>query len=142
MQNLIKLILVINVSLLILGGAIACSPLTKTNPAATPLDVAAIRAYADNATETTIQGLSENNLAKYTQYFNPKTREAVTLDIFQNTAMQINNQFGTYISKEFLRVEELSGYIVVHYKAKYSKGEIGLRMVFDKDNLIAGQWFE
>ena len=142
MHKLIRLILLINISMIILGGAISCSPLTKTNPASIPLDVTAIRAYADNATETTIQGLSENNLAKYTQYFSTKTREAVTLDVFQNTAMQINDQLGTYISKEFLRVEELSGYIIVHYKAKYSKGDVGLKMVFDKDNLIAGQWFE
>ncbi|MFC1980612.1 DUF3887 domain-containing protein, partial [Chloroflexota bacterium] len=49
---------------------------------------------------------------------------------------------GNYVSKEFLRVEEQDGYIVVHYKAKYANREAGIRMVFDKDHLIAGQWFE
>jgi hypothetical protein len=41
----------------------SCSATPTTNP-----EVAAIRAYADPATQTTLQGLSEDNLAKYTQY--------------------------------------------------------------------------
>jgi hypothetical protein len=65
-----------------------------------------------------------------------------TQEILETTADQINNQLGNYESKEFLRTEKQAGYTLVHYKAKYAKGEVGIRMVFDKDQLVTGQWFE
>jgi len=89
-----------------------------------------------------LQGLSENNLAKYTQYGNAELKAAVTQEILDKATLQINSQLGAYESKEFLRTEEQGGYTIVHYKAKYTKGEVGIRMVFDKDHLVAGQWFE
>ena len=137
MRKTIGLISLLVVMLTIVGSAIAC----KSSPSSTP-DESAIRAYADPATETTLQGLSENNLAKYTKNANFEFKAAVTQEILDKTATQINSQLGNYVSKEFLRVEEQDGYIVVHYKAKYAKGEVGIRMVFDKNHLVAGQWFE
>ena len=135
-----KIIVVISLSAILLtlvGGAIAC----KSSPSSTP-DESAIRAYADPATETTLQGLSENNLAKYTQYGNSEFKAAVTQEILDKAVIQIDSKLGTYISKEFLRIGEQDGYAIVHYKAKYTKGEVGIRMVFDKDHRVAGQWFE
>lgn len=123
--------------LTVVSSAIAC----ESSPSAV-LDESAIRAYADPATETTLQGLSENNLAKYTQNANSEFSAAVTKEILDKTAVQMNSQLGDYISKEFLKVEEKDGYTIVHYKAKYDQGEVGIRMVFDQDHLIAGQWFE
>jgi len=123
--------------LTLVGGVIAC----KSEPSTTP-EQDAIRAYADPATETTLQGLSENNLAKYTQYGNAEFKAAVTHEILDPVASQINTQLGAYESKEFLRTEEQQGYVIVHYKAKYAKGDVGVRMVFDNDHLVAGQFFE
>jgi hypothetical protein len=98
--------------------------------------------YAGVATDTTLQGLSEDDLEKYTQYADDQFKAAVTQEMLDTTAAQINSQLGTYESKEFLSVEVQGPYTVVHYKAKYSKGEIGIKMVFDTDHLVAGQWFE
>ena len=137
MTKTIGLISLMLILLTLLGGVIAC----KSSPSSTP-DESAIRAYADPATETTLQGLSENNLAKYTQYANSEFKAAVTQEILDKTATQINGQLGAYVSKKFLRTEEQDGYTIVHYEAKYSKGEVGIRMVFDKNHLVAGQWFE
>lgn len=137
MTKTIGLILLIVILLTLLGGVIAC----KSSPSSTP-DESAIRAYADPATETTLQGLSKNNLAKYTQHANSEFKAAVTQEILDKTATQINSQLGAYVSKEFLRTEEQDGYTIVHYEAKYSKGTVGIRMVFDKNHLVAGQWFE
>ena len=66
----------------------------------------------------------------------------MTQEVLDKAATQIISQLGTYISKEFLKVEEEQGYTIVHYEAKYTKGEVGIRMVFDKDHLVAGQFFE
>jgi len=134
-----KIIWIVSLSVILLamaGGAIACQSGTSNS------DEAAVRAYADPATETTLQGLSENNLAKYTQHANDAFKAALTQEIFDATATQISNQLGAYESKEFLRTEEQDGYVIVHYKAKYAKSNIGIRMIFDNDHLVAGQWFE
>ena len=137
MRKAIHLLLLLVILLTLIAGAVAC----KSSPSTTT-DEGAVRAYADPATETTLQGLSENNLAKYIQYANSEFKAAVTQEILDKTKTQINTQLGTYVSKEFLRIEEQEGYTIVHYKAKYTKGEVGIRMVFDKGHLITGQWFE
>jgi hypothetical protein len=137
MRKIKGLITLLVISLTILGGAVSCQSSSPSN-----IDESAVRAYADPATETTLQGLSENNLAKYTQYGNPEFKAAVTQEILDEAATKISGQLGAYESKEFLRIEEQGGYILVHYKAKYEKGEVGIRMVFDQDHLVAGQWFE
>jgi hypothetical protein len=122
------------------GGVSACS----STPAATTesAEVTAIRAYADPATRTTLEGLSENNLAKYTQNSNAQFKSALTQDILDKTAAQIKSQLGGFVSITFVKTEQEAPYTIVHYKAKYEKGEVGVRMVFDADKLIAGQWFE
>ena len=66
----------------------------------------------------------------------------MTQEILGKAVTKINSQLGVYESKQFLSIEEKEGYIIVHYRAKYSKGDIGVRMVFDKDHLVAGHWFE
>jgi hypothetical protein len=122
------------------SGIIACSP----NPAATTAspEQEAIRAYADPATQTTLQGLSENNLAKYTQNADAQFKAAVTQDIFDKTVAQINSQLGNLVSITFLSTEKQNPYTIIHYRAKFSKGEVGVKMVFDQEHLVAGQWFE
>ena len=137
MKNVFRLITLPIVISVLLGGTTAC----KSSPSPTP-DESTVRAYADPTTETTLQGLSENNLAKYTQYGNAAFKAALTQETLDKTSVQINSQLGAYQSKEFLRIEEQQEYVLVHYKAKYEKGEVGVRMVFDKDHLVAGQWFE
>ena len=117
--------------------AIACGP-----PPLPPEEVAAVRAYADTATSTTLQGLSKNNRAKYIEKANASFKAAVTQEVFDKAATQVNSQLGAYVSVEFLSTERSEEYTIVHYRAKYARGEVGVRMVFDRDHLVAGQWFE
>ena len=132
-----RLLIAVAFTLLVLLPVIGCqSSLPST------IDESSVRAYADPATEMTLQGLSENDLAKYIQYGNSEFKAAVTQEILDEAAAQISDQLGAYESKEFLRIEEQGGYILVHYRAKYEKGEVGIRMVFDQAHLVAGQWFE
>jgi hypothetical protein len=121
----------------IIGGTFAC----KSAPSSS-IDVDAVRAYADPAAETTLQGLSEKDLSKYVEYSNAEFKAAVTQKIFDTTADQIESKLGTYESNEFKSVEEIQGYIVVHYRAKYTNGEVGVRLSFDDEHLVAGQYFE
>jgi hypothetical protein len=117
----------------------ACS--STTSPTTTS-EVDTIHAYADPATRTTLEGLSENDLAKYTQYADAQFKAAVTQDVLDGLSAQLNVQLGTFVSITFLSTETQGEYTIVHYTAKYSKANVGVRMVFDQDHLIAGQWFE
>jgi hypothetical protein len=112
-----------------------------TTTVTTSSDDSAVRAYADAETETTLRGLSENNLAKYTQYGNPAFKAAVTQDVFDKTVAQINSQLGVYVSKEFQSTEIQQGYTVVYYRAKYTNADVNVKMVFDANHQVAGQFF-
>jgi hypothetical protein len=137
MRRIAYLVTISIVTLGLFVSAVSCQSSHSST-----LDESAVRAYADPAADTVLQGLSENNLAKYTQQGNTGFKAAVTQKILDAASAKIDDQLGAYQSKEFLRTEEQEGYIIVHYKAKYTKGNIGIRMVFDKDHLVAGQWFE
>jgi hypothetical protein len=119
-------------------GTVACS----TKSTETSDGASTVRAYADPATEVTLQGLGEADLAKYVQNGNAEFKAALTQEKFDETVAPINAQLGRYVSKEFVSTEEQGGYTIVHYKAKFEKAEVGIRMVFDKDQKVAGQWFE
>jgi hypothetical protein len=140
MKTMLRYILTAVVLFAILASVGACSsaPTTTTENA----EVTAIRAYADPATRATLEGLSENSVSKYTQHANAQFKAALTQDVLDKTAAQIKSQLGNFISITFVKTEQQAPYTIVHYKAKYEKGEVGVRMVFDSDKLVAGQWFE
>ncbi len=117
----------------------ACS---STTAPMSEQEIAAIRAYADPATQITLQGLSEDNLTKYTQFGNDKYKAAVTQVLLDKAYDKVNSELGSFVSITFSSIEKQDIYIIVHYKAKYSNGNVGIRMVFDQDHLVAGQWFE
>jgi len=137
-----KCVLAASLLVLLISGLTGCQPSSPSSPTVTNPEPEAIRAYADPATQTTLQGLSENNLAKYTQNANAQFKAAITQEVLDKTSTQINSQLGNFISITFLSTEKQNAYTIVHYRAKYSKSEVGVRMVFDQDHLVAGQWFE
>jgi hypothetical protein len=101
-----------------------------------------VRSYADPATENLLLAINENSVERYERDGNAEFKAAVTQEIMDTLVPQVKAQFGDYVSKEFLSTEEAQGYIIVHYKARFTKGELGVRMVFDKDRKVAGQFFE
>jgi len=130
---------------IIIGSVTACSsiPPTSTSSTTTTTDeTASIRAYADPATQTTLEGLSENDLAKYTQFADAQFKAALTQEVFDKTSALLKNQLGDFVTIIFLSTEKQDTYTIVHYQAKYTKGEAGVRMVLNQDHLISGQWFE
>jgi hypothetical protein len=135
MKKAVLLSLLTALLVVIVSGLVGCAP-TIT------YDEAEVRAFADPATEITLQGLSEGDLAKYTEYGNAGFKKAVTQEIMDTMVPQIEDRFGTYVSKEFSKVTGQDNYILVYYKAKYTKTDVTIRMVFDQDHLVAGQWFE
>lgn len=131
-------LLLLMATLMSLGvSGIAC----QSSPSAHP-DESLIRQYADSATEVCLHGLSEGDLEKYTQHANDDFKAAVTQEMVNTAATQLENQLGSFKSIEFLSIDQDEDYTIVHYRATYASGDVGVRMVFDRDQLIAGQWFE
>jgi len=139
-KSLLFLILFI-IFLTAIAAAVGCKSGSTTPKTISAADQA-ILTYADPATDMTLQGLSENDLAKYTHYASAEFKAALTQEILDKTSSQLKNQIGTYISKEFLSTEQQDVYTIVHYKAKYTKSSVGIKMVFDQNHQVAGQWFE
>ncbi len=121
---------------LLSGLVFACAP--------SPADIPAIRAYADQETEITLQGLSQNDYTGYSRYFNQKMKDAVTAEVFTRTATLINGAIGGYVSKDFESVQQQGGMTVVVYRAQYSSEPEGVtvKVIFDQDHLITGLWFD
>ena len=137
MRKMARLALFLIALLVVGGAAIACESNSTSS-----VDEDLVREYADTATDTCLQGLSDHDLARYTEHANEDFKAAVTQEELDAAATRIDSQLGAYQTIEFLRAEEQEGYVIVHYRATYDKGEVGIRMVFDEDQLIAGQWFE
>ncbi len=140
MNKIIKLI-VFSALVIAAVSVVACSSSTPT-PTANTTEVQELQAYADPATRITLEGLSENDLAKYTQYGNEAFKGAVTQQALDQISTQMNTQYGGFESVTFLSTEKQGVYDIVHYTAHFEKGDIGVRMVFGTDHLVAGQWFE
>jgi hypothetical protein len=137
-----KVFILILVTTMLAIGAMVLGACSSTSNPTSNTEIAVIRAYADPATQTTLEGLSENNLAKYTQNADAQFKAAVTQEMLDKTSAQINSQLGTFVSITYLSTEKQGEYTIVHYKAKYSNDNVGIKMVFDQDHLVAGQWFE
>jgi hypothetical protein len=135
MKRMILLSLLACIMIFTIVGIAACTP-TVT------YDEQEVRDYAYPATVTTLEGLSEGNLAKYTQYGNAEFKAAVTQKMLDELKPNMDDELGNFVSIKFKSIEAKGKYIIVHYQAEYTKSEVGVRMVFDQDHLVAGQWFE
>jgi hypothetical protein len=132
----LSVVLVALVALVLAGCGSPTKTPSTTSPATPEPD------YASAITDTTLKGLSDDSLEEYTRYGNAGFKAALTQQKLDETSAGLTSQLGTYESKEYLSTETRDSYTIVHYRVKYSQGEIGVRMVFDTDHLVAGQWFE
>jgi hypothetical protein len=98
--------------------------------------------YARTPAETMMKAIIADNLEEYVKYGDAQFKAAVTQEILDTVAGPMKTKYGDFESLTYLSTETQDSYVIVHYKAKFAKGEIGLRMVFDQDHLVAGQFFE
>lgn len=89
-----------------------------------------------------MEGLSEGDYNKYVANADAVFKASLTESAFQTVADAVKNQIGTFESAVYQSWQMSQGYIVVHYKATYTGGTVGIRLVFDSDHLVAGQFFE
>lgn len=81
------------------------------------VDVDQTREYADPITENILIGINENNYTRYSEPF----YQAESEYSFNGTRNMIKSEMGDYISKEFWKAESRDKYIIVLYKARFTK---------------------
>jgi hypothetical protein len=109
---------------------------TATSPATSEPD------YAHAIADAMMKGLSNDNLEEYIRYGDAQFKAAVTQEILDAAAIPLKDKYGEYESITYISTETSDQFTIFHYRAKFSQDEIGLRMVFDQDHLVAGQFFE
>ena len=103
--------------------------------------------YADAITEGILLAMNENDYAQYSQHFTDDMKNAAPEAVFQQTNTVIKAKIGSYVSKEFWKVQNEGIYTSVYYKAKFSEeaADVSVKVVFQEisgDIYVAGLWFD
>jgi hypothetical protein len=103
--------------------------------------------YADAITEGILLAMNENDYAQYSQHFTEDMKNAAPEAVFQQTNALIKAKIGSYVSKEFWKVQDEGIYTSVYYKGKFSEetGDVSVKVVFQEisgDIYVAGLWFD
>ncbi|MFH1639053.1 MAG: DUF3887 domain-containing protein [Chloroflexota bacterium] len=88
--------------------------------AKSPVDVNAVRAYADPMTEDVLLALSQGDYGSFCDSFNQKMKDAIPEDIFENLRDMVKEKIGDYTEKEFVQAEKQGQFTVVIYRAGFS----------------------
>ena len=96
--------------------------------------------YARAEAETTLQGLSEADLEKYTRYGNAEFKNATDQETLDAISDQFYEHLGGFKSIVYLYAVKEDGHIIVHYKANYAEGVVRVEVDFDANHRIAHRW--
>jgi len=92
-----------------------------------------------------MQGFSENNYQKYSEFFDAKMRTGLPESGFVDTRKLITDKIGKYQSYEIADILETQNFITVVCNAVFENEEKAtIRVIFDPnaDYSISGIWFD
>jgi hypothetical protein len=130
---IVKLACGVFIMLIAIAGASACAGETAEPE------------YANQMTESALQGVNDSDYAKFTEYFSPATKIILTETTFYITCQQVKDTIGDYIDKEFWKTGTEEGYTAVYYKARFSDEpeDVLVRVYFEErsgEMYISGFW--
>ena len=133
--------------LAIAGGALLAVLFLSGCLNQTPVDSDQVRSYADPITESILIATNEDNYTKYSEHFDATMKKALSESVFLETNAMIKAKIGTYVSKEFWKVETKNQYIRVYYKARFTQepDNVIVTVVFQElegDMKVSGLWFD
>jgi hypothetical protein len=106
-----------------------------------------VRTYADPITENILLAMNEDNYTKYSEHFDATMKNALPETLFHETTTLLTSKIGTYVSKEFWKVESENQYTSVYYKAKFTQepDDVIVKVVFQEivgENKVSGLWMD
>jgi hypothetical protein len=136
----------INVAILAAIGLVAvvlCVGCVQQNQ----VDVEQVRTYADPTTENILLAMNEDNYTKYSEHFDATMKNALPETVFHETTTLLTSKIGTYVSKEFWKVESENQYTSVYYKAKFTQepDDVIVKVIFQEivgENKVSGLWMD
>jgi hypothetical protein len=119
---IVKLACGVFIMLITIAGASACTAETAEPE------------YANQMTESALQGVNGGDYAKFTEYFSPLSKMLITETAFSETSQQVKSLIGDYIDKDFWKIETEEGYTAVYYKARFSEEpeDVIVRVYFEE----------
>jgi hypothetical protein len=131
-KSIVKLACGVLIMLITIAGVSACTPMVEPD-------------YANQMTESALQGMSDGDYAGYIENFSPDAQSSLAEADFDEASQLIKSLVGDYIDKEFWKTEEEDGYTVVYYKANFTEepADVIITVYFtevDGEMYIAGFW--
>ena len=95
--------------------------------------------------DSLMQGFSENNYQKFSEFFNAKLLAGMPKSGFNDTRKMITEKIGNYQSYEIADILETQDFITVICNADFdNEDKVTIRVIFDPDAdyAISGIWFD
>jgi len=129
------------ICLLLLFFLGSCSTTKKVEPN----EMEKISALVKPRIDSMMQGFSDNNYQKYSEYFDAKMRTGLPESGFDDTRKLITGKIGNYQSYEIADILETQNFItVVCYAVFENEEKVTIRVIFDPnaDYSISGIWYD
>lgn len=112
-----------------------------------PDDAEAVAKYADAVVENALNAMNTDDYAVYVEQFDSAVKAQLPQEKdFQQVNAQIRAIIGSYISKEFYKVQNEKQYVVVYYSGKFENDEeVLIKSVFirkDEGYGLVGLFFD
>lgn len=103
----------------------------------------AVLAYAEPMTDNLLQGMNERNYDTFARDFDQAMAKAMPASSFDQFMTNVGGKLGKYESRTVSSVESTGDFTRVIYQARFANDDpVTVRLVFDKDHLISGLWFD
>lgn len=74
--------------------------------------------------------------------FDEKMKNLLPADKLEETWVSLNKQVGAFEKKLELQTEVQSEHEIAHVISQFEKAKVDIKIVFDKNGLISGLWFQ
>ena len=111
------------------------------------VDAKQVRTYADPITENILVAINEGNYTQYSEHFDATMKNALPEPVFRENNALITSKIGTYVSKEYWKVESKNQYTIVYYKATFTQepNDVIVKVVFQEiagETKVSGLWID
>jgi hypothetical protein len=106
-----------------------------------------VKSYADPAAENLMQAFNDENYDNFSRDFDKVMKEKLTEASFKQMITQMKPLIGNYVSMNFYQAVSQDKYVVVVYKAKFTKetSDVYVKVTFQKLNdkeYVSGLFFD
>ena len=107
----------------------------------TTFDIEAAKQLSEPIIDEIILGLNERDYEKYSKNFSGNLKSTIPESEFDVISTNIKSQYGDYISKEFVEIQDNIHYVSALYKVKFSNEDKDVVLKVDLENIPEDEFF-